>query len=664
MINDMSHFSPHELAANTIRTLAMDGVQQANSGHPGAPMGLADVAVVLWHQFLRHNPAGPHWANRDRFVLSNGHASMLLYSLLHLSGYDVSLNDLQQFRQWGSLTPGHPEHAHTPGVETTTGPLGQGIGNAVGMALAGRWLAANFNRPGYDLFTYRVYAIAGDGDLMEGVSHEVAALAGHLKLGNLVVFYDDNQITIDGATSLAWSEDVPARFRAYGWQTQRIDGHDPAAIAAAIEAAQAAPDRPWLIACRTHIGYGSPHRQDTAKAHGEPLGEAEIVLTKERLGWPPEAKFFVPDAVYGYLRPAGGTSQHTAWRQLLADYSAAYPEEAAALQNILQGRFPAGWDDTLPEFVPGSAMATRVASGQVLDALAPRLPALLGGSADLTGSNKTQARGTAAITPDDFTGRYLHYGIREHGMGSIMNGLALSGLRPYGGTFLVFSDYMRPPMRLAAMMGLPVTYVFTHDSIGLGEDGPTHQPVEQLMGLRTLPNLYVFRPAEATETAAGWRVALCRTDGPTALVLTRQNLPVLEVAETAGALQGGYVLRDPAGGPPEVILMGTGSEVHIALAAQALLADQGVLARVVSLPCWELFAAQPQAYRDSVLPPEITARVAIEAGVTLGWERWLGPAGVAIGLNHFGASAPYETLYEKFGLTPEAVAAAARQLRR
>ena len=654
----------HQLAANTIRTLAMDAVQKAGNGHPGMPMGMADIAVVLWRHFLRHDPVHPDWPDRDRFVLSNGHGSALLYSLLHLTGYEaVTLAQLQNLRQWGSLTPGHPEHAHTPGVETTTGPLGQGIGNAVGMALAERWLARRYNRPGFSVVDHYTYVFCGDGDLMEGISHEVGALAAHLGLGKLIFLYDDNGITIDGHTSLAWSEDVPARFAAYGWHTLRVDGHDAEAIAAAITAARAETARPSLIACRTHIGFGSPHKQDSSAAHGEALGEEEIRLTKAALGWPVEAKFLVPDEVYAYMRENLDGEAERAWRQLFRDYAGIYPDLAAELEAAWAGEMPASWQTHLPTFTPAQKMATRASAGKVLDAIFPHIPTLIGGSADLTGSNKTLPGGVAHLTRDDFSGRYIHFGIREHGMGGILNGMALhGGLRPYGGTFFVFTDYMRPTIRLAAMMRLPVIYVFTHDSIGLGEDGPTHQPIEHLMSLRGLPNLITFRPADAQEAIVGWRVALENKTGPTALVLTRQGVPTLApdpVLGPDGAARGAYILSDAA--DARVILIGTGSEVHIALTAQQQLADAGIPARVVSMPSWELFARQPAAYQEQVLPARITARVAVEAGATFGWAKYVGAHGVAIGLDHFGASAPYQTLYEQFGLTPEAVARAAKQ---
>lgn len=655
-------FDQLRLAANTVRALAMDAVQKANSGHPGMPLGTADLAVVLWAQFLKHDPGAPTWPDRDRFVLSAGHGSMLLYSLLHLTGYDLSLADLQQFRQWGSRTPGHPEHGHTPGVETTTGPLGQGISNAVGLALAESWLAATYNRPDFPLVDHYTYAIAGDGDMMEGIAHEACALAGHWGLGKLIVLYDDNHISIDGPTSLAMSEDVPARLAAYGWQTLAVDGHDMAAVAEALQAARVETERPTLIACRTHIGFGSPHKQDTNHAHGEPLGVEEVTLTKQALGWPYREPFYVPDEALAFMRGSAeaGRQAHAAWRELLADYRAHYPDLAAQFERAQAGAWPEDWQAALPTFAPGSSIATRNASGKVLEALIPALPTLVGGSADLTGSNKTLVKGMTAYSRAQRAGRYLHFGVREHGMAAILNGLTLhGGLRAYGGTFLVFSDYMRGAMRLAALMGQPVIYVLTHDSIGLGEDGPTHQPIEHLMALRAIPGLWVWRPADANETAIAWRLALERTDGPSVLALTRQNLPTLD-GPTHLAARGGYVLRDSP--DPQAVLLATGSEVALALRAWQGLAAEGIKARLVSLPCWELFAAQPEAYRREVLPPHLTARVAMEAGVTLGWERYIGLDGVAIGLDHFGASAPYEELYANFGLTAEAAIQAVRRL--
>lgn len=654
----------HRLAANTIRGLTMDAVQKANIGHPGMPMGMADVGVVLWKQFLKHNPQDPHWFNRDRFVLSGGHGSMLLYSLLHLSGYDLSLEELKQFRQWGSQTPGHPEFGHTAGVETTTGPLGQGITNAIGMALAEKWLAVKFNRPGYAVIDHFTYAMAGDGDLMEGISSEASSLAGHLGLGKLIVLYDDNKITIDGRTDLSFTEDVLARYAAYHWHTDAVDGHDPLAVMAAIERARAVTDKPSIIACRTHIGFGSPNRQDTAKAHGEPLGFDEIALTKKNLNWPEEPLFYIADGVEAFL--AGSGTAQAEWDSLWSRYEQAHPALAAEFMKQLNGDLPTNWAEIMPSFEVGKTLATRASAGAVLNAIAPHVPALLGGSADLTGSNNTDIKGERSLSRDDFSGRYIHFGVREHAMGGIMNGLALhGGVRPYGGTFLVFSDYMRGSIRLAALMGLPVIYVFTHDSIGLGEDGPTHQPIEHLMSLRAIPNLTVIRPCDAVEAAEAWQVALENKTGPTALILTRQGVPTLNHVQsqiTGSVAQGAYVIKHPTKSP-QVLLIGTGSELHIALAAEKLLATEGVSAQVVSMPSWELFAAQPAAYRHTVLPPHIKARVSIEAGVTLGWERYIGDAGKAIGLDRFGASAPYQTIYEKLGLTATAVAEAALSVR-
>jgi transketolase len=652
------------LAANTIRGLAMDAVQKANSGHPGMPMGMADAALVLWTRFLKHDPADPTWPDRDRFVLSAGHGSMLLYSLLHLSGYDLPLDQLQAFRQWGSRTAGHPEFGVTPGVETTTGPLGQGVSNAVGMAMAERWLGERFNRPGFNVVDHHTYVIASDGDLMEGISHEACALAGHLGLGKLIVLYDDNGISIDGPTSLAFSEDVLARFAAYRWFTQRVDGHDAAAVEAAIELAKGNHGKPSLIACKTHIGFGSPHRQDSAKAHGEALGADEVRLSKETLGLPPDRQFYVPDEVLEFMRGSGKSSSALAeWKQLVDRYQAAHPALAEQFAQLISGELPAGWDSALPTFAADKPIATRAASGAVLEKIMPHFPALIGGSADLTGSNNTQPKGEQALSAQNFSGRYIHFGVREHAMGGILNGLALHGLRPYGGTFLIFSEYMRPSIRLAALMELPVIYVFTHDSIGLGEDGPTHQPVEQLTSLRSIPNLAVFRPADATETVEAWRFALMRRDGPTALVLTRQALPIIDrtrFAPASEAERGGYVLRD--GENAQVILIATGSEVQLALAAQETLAAENISARVVSMPCWEAFDAQPGDYRETVLPSQMRARVAVEAGSTLAWSRYVGLDGAALGLDRFGASAPYQILYEKLGITAQAVVEAARRV--
>jgi transketolase len=655
-----------QLCINTIRTLAIDAVQQANSGHPGMPMGAAPMAFVLWTRHLRHHPADPAWPDRDRFVLSAGHGSMLLYALLHLTGYDLPLEELERFRQWGSRTPGHPERGLTPGVETTTGPLGQGFGNAVGMAIAQTINAARFNRPGHTLVDYRVYVIASDGDMMEGVASEAASLAGHLRLGRLIVLYDDNHISIEGDTALAFSEDVPGRFEAYGWHVQRLaDGNDTAAIDRAIEAAKTDP-RPSLIAVRTHIAYGSPNKQDTAEAHGAPLGKEEVLLTKRKLGWPEEPAFLIPESALAVFREAvrKGRDLEADWRRRAEAYARDHPQLAAEWARTLRGDLPEGWTAALPDFsAKDGAMATREASGKVLNAVAPRLPELVGGSADLAPSTNTIVKGGGDYGPGSYGGRNMHFGVREHAMGAIANGMAVSGgLIPYVATFLIFSDYMRPPIRLAALMEQRVVYVFTHDSVGLGEDGPTHQPVEQLAALRAIPNLVVVRPADATETAAAWRVALERRHGPTAIALTRQKLPVLDATSVEGAMRGGYVLADGDGGPAEVIVIGTGSEVHLALAARAELAKQGVRARAVSLPSFELFDAQPEAYRRSVLPPEVRARVAVEAAVPFGWDRYVGPSGAAVGLERFGASAPYQTIYEQLGLTAAAVVARARAL--
>jgi len=650
-----------QLCVNTIRTLAMDGVQKAKSGHPGMPMGMADVAFVLWTRFLKHSPTNPDWPDRDRFALSAGHGSMLLYSLLHLTGYDLSLEELKNFRQWGSLTPGHPEYGLTPGVETTTGPLGQGFANGVGMAIAERFLAATFNKPGFPIVDHYTYAIVSDGDLMEGINHESASLAGHLQLEKIIYLYDDNEISIEGSTDIAFTENVPERFRSYGWFVQEVDGHDRDAIDGAIRAAQAESQRPSLIVCHAHIAYGSPNKQDTAGAHGSPLGEEEIRLTKEALGWPPEAQFLVPDEALAVFRQAvaDGKAAEATWQEQFEAYRAAYPEEAALLETLLAGDLPEGWIEALPEFGPDDGpLATRAASGAALNAIASKLPTLIGGSADLAPSNNTLLKGYDDFQPATPAGRNMHFGVREHGMGSLLNGMALhGGLVPYGGTFFVFSDYMRPPVRLAALMDQRVIYVWTHDSIWIGEDGPTHQPVEHLAAMRAIPNLVVIRPADANETSAAWHVALERSHGPTALILTRQKMAVLTEAqgdtyETVG--RGAYVLADTPG-TPDVILIGTGSEVHLALEARELLSAEGIAARVVSMPSWELFDDQPAAYRDSVLPPQVTARLAIEAGIAQGWCKYTGLAGDVMSFDRFGASAPYKALKENFGFTAEAV---------
>ncbi len=641
-----------QLIANTIRMLAIDGVQHAKSGHPGMPLGTADLATVLWSRFLKANPANPQWPNRDRFILSAGHGSMLLYALLHLWGYPMSLDELKRFRQWNSLTPGHPERDVHLGIETTTGPLGQGFGNAVGIALAERWLAARFNKPGFPIVDHYTYVIASDGDLEEGISHETASLAGHLGLGKLIVLYDDNHISIDGPTDLSFSEDIPRRFAAYGWHTQTIDGHDMQAVDAAIRAAQAETARPSLIACRTHIGYGSP-KQDTSKAHGEPLGEDAVKATKEFFKWQLEPKFFIPDAIHARLNQIReiGKQREAEWNAMLSKYCAQYPELAAQWNDYIAGNLPAGWESALPVLPNDKPLATRAASGAVLEALLPKIPTMLGGSADLTPSNNTKTKDAKPLKRDDFTGTYIHFGVREHAMGGMMNGLALHGLRPYGGTFLVFSDYMRPTIRLAAFMGLPVIYVFTHDSIGLGEDGPTHQPVEHITSLRAIPNLVVIRPADGNETVQAWKVALERKTGPTALILSRQAIPFVTPVKNDLA-HGAYVLADAA--PPRITLIASGAEVSVAMEARKKLAEEGIGARVVSMPSWELFDQQDATYRQSVLLPGVP-RLAIEAGVTLAWSRYVGEQGKVIGLDRFGASAPYQVLFEQLGFTPDHV---------
>jgi transketolase len=656
------------LAIDTIRTLSIDAVQQANSGHPGAPMGAAPMAYTLWTRFLRHAPTHPDWPDRDRFVLSAGHASMLLYSLLHLTGYELSLDDIKAFRQWGSRTPGHPESGLTPGVEATTGPLGQGLANAVGMAIAERRLAAEFNRDDHDIVDHWTYVIASDGDLQEGIASEASSLAGHLRLGKLIVLYDDNHVQLDGPTSMAWSEDVPKRFDAYGWHTQRVkDGNDIAAIESAIDAARA-DDRPSLIAVRTHIGFGSPNKQDTAKAHGEPLGTEEIKLTKRNLGWPTEESFFVPAEALAHWRKARdrGAALHEGWRRQLIAYSKAHPELAKEFGRRIQGDLPAGWESAIPTFTKENGnVASRAASGIVLGALVEKVPELVGGSADLTPSNNTQPKSFKEFSAHDRASRYVHYGIREHGMAGIMNGLALhGGIIPYGGTFLIFSDYMRPSQRLASIMHQRVIYVFTHDSIGLGEDGPTHQPIEQLTALRAIPGFTMIRPADATETAEAWRFALKHKTGPVALALTRQKLGFIDREKhgaAAGLAKGAYVLADAPNGAPDVVLISSGSEVALILEAYTKLTDQGVRARAVSMPSHELFAAQPAEYRDSVLPPG-TKRVAIEAAHPMSWYRWVGSDGVVLGIDRFGASAPYADIYKGLGLTVDKLVETATRL--
>ena len=657
------------LAIDTIRTLSIDGVQKANSGHPGAPMGMAPMAYVVWTRFLRHAPTHPDWPDRDRFILSAGHASMLLYSLLHLTGYQVSLADLQAFRQWGSITPGHPEWGVTPGVEATTGPLGQGFASGIGMAIAERRLAAEFDRPGHDVIDHRVFGIVSDGDLQEGVAAEAASLAGHLQLGRVVYLWDDNRIQLDGPTAMATSEDVLARFAAYGWHTSRVDdGNDVAAIEAAVDAALADP-RPSLIGVRTHIGFGSPNKQDSQKAHGAPLGPDETRLTKEAYGWDPDRSFHVPDEVAGYMSRAilFGEELTGAWERRMEAYRAAHPVLAKELERRLDGALPADWRAALPTYPAGDGMGTRNASQQVINALAPAVPELFGGAADLSESNLTDVKDGGDFTAES-AGRNIRFGVREHGMGAIANGIAYhGGLIPYVGTFMTFSDYMRGSVRVAALSGLHVVYVWTHDSVGLGEDGPTHQPVEQVGALRAMPNLWVMRPADANETAAAWAVAVARHDGPVALALTRQKVPTLATTAeraAAGVARGGYVVHDEptatgdvapdaTAAVPDLVFVATGSEVALAVAAAEALAAEGIRARVVSLPCWELFEAQSATYRESVLPAAARRRVTVEAGVTIGWDRWAGDEGAIVGIDRFGASAPGPEVLRRFGFTPE-----------
>jgi transketolase len=675
-----------QLCIDTIRTLSIDAIQKANSGHPGTPMALAPLAYALWQRFLRFDPADPIWPGRDRFVLSAGHASMLLYSLLHLAGvravdpdYEVvgdpavSLADIESFRQLDSRAPGHPEYRWTSGVETTTGPLGQGVATSVGMAIASKWQAARYDRPGFDLFDFDVYAIAGDGCLMEGVSGEAASIAGHLKLDNLCWVYDNNQITIDGKTHLAYDDDVPARFAGYGWNVTRVgDANDTGLIATAFEQFKAEEGRPTLIVVDSHIGYGSPHKVDTSAAHGEPLGEAEVRETKRAYGWPEDAQFLVPDGVRErFAEGIGkrGAELRADWEQRLAAYTGENPELAGEIEAMQLRALPEGWDAAIPSFDPDEkGIATRKASQQVENAIGERLPWLIAGSADLTDSTSVRLSfdGTHDFEPGAYDGRQLHYGIREHESAAISNGLSLSKLRPLWSTYLTFSDYARPAIRLSALMELPVIHVFTHDSIGLGEDGPTHQPVEQLASLRAIPGLDVIRPADANEVAEAWRVALDRTHQPVALVLTRQNVPVFDRARygaAEGLRRGGYVLADPDGvGDPDVILIATGSEVALALAAHEELKGESVRARVVSLPCWEIFERQDDAYRDEVLPPSVTARVSVEEASTLGWDHYVGSGGTRIGMHTFGSSAPLRDVQTKFGFTPDKVAEAARAL--
>jgi transketolase len=672
-----------DLCVNTIRTLAMDAVQKANSGHPGTPMALAPVIYTLWQEVLHYDPADPNWPNRDRFVLSAGHASMLLYATLHLAGVQqldangkptgelaVTLDQITKFRQLHSRTPGHPESFMTSGVETTTGPLGQGLGNSVGMAIAGRWLAQYFNKPNFKLFDFQVYVICSDGDLMEGISGEAASLAGHLKLPNLVWLYDNNRITIDGKTDLAFSEDVNTRFQGYRWNTVHVaDANDRGAIAAAIQVAKGTTDRPTLIIVDSHIGYGAPKKQDTADAHGEPLGEDEIKAAKRNYGWPEEEKFLVPDGVREHFAQgvgARGARTRELWQTMFERYRAEYPDLARQLDLLQKRELPDGWDAGLPTFpADAKGMATRDAGGKVINALAKNIPWLLGGAADLSRSTKTRLTfdGAGDFGPTS-VGRNLHFGIREHVMGSVLNGLAQTKVRPFGSGFLIFSDYGRPAIRLAALMGMPTIHVFTHDSIGVGEDGPTHQPIEHLMSLRAIPNMVVLRPADANEVTEAWKVIAKLQHTPACLCLTRQALPTLDRTKygpASGVAKGGYVLADAAGGKPDVLLIGTGSEVSLCIEAHTKLTAEGVKARVISLPSWELFERQPSEYRDSVIPPKVTARVTIEAGAVLGWERYAGPTGAIIGMRSFGSSAPFKDLFKEYGLTADAVYQAARK---
>jgi transketolase len=656
-----------ELCINTVRTLAMDAVQQANSGHPGTPMALAPVAYVLWSRFMHHNPHNPAWPDRDRFVLSAGHASMLLYAMLHISGYDLPLEELKRFRQWGSLTPGHPEYGHTAGVETTTGPLGQGVANSVGMAIAERWLAAHFNRPGHEIVNHRVYAIAGDGCLMEGVSQEAASLAGHLQLSNLVWIYDNNHITIEGNTALAFTDDVATRFMSYHWNVMRVgDANDLELLDQALQRAQKETDRPTLLIVDSHIAWGAPNKQDTHAAHGEPLGEEEIRLTKQRYGWPPDAKFLVPDEVRVYSERSikRGEQAEAEWNERFAAYKEAHPDLAAEWETMQRGDLPDGWDAGIPVFpTDEKGVAGRDASAKILNAIAERVPWMIGGSADLAPSTKTRMTNGGDFEAGSYSGRNFHFGIREHAMGAILNGMALSKLRAYGSGFLIFSDYMRAPIRLASLMELPVNFIFTHDSIGVGEDGPTHQPIEQLISLRAIPQLHVMRPADANEVVEAWRLIMTSKNQPVALILSRQPLPTFDRAKYAsaeGTRQGAYILAD-CEGTPDVILIGTGSEVQLCVGAYEQLKAEGVKARVVSMPCSELFMRQSEEYLASVLPPAVRARVAVEAGSTIGWRGYVGLDGRIVARREFGASAPLKELLKQFGFTVENVVAQARK---
>jgi transketolase len=681
----LSGMSLDELCINTIRMLSVDMVEKADSGHPGMPMGAAPMAYMLWTRFLRHNPNNPAWPDRDRFVLSAGHGSALLYSLLHLTGYDISLDDIRKFRQWGSITPGHPERGKTPGVEVTTGPLGQGFANGVGMAIAESFLAARFNRPGFDIVDHFTYAICSDGDLMEGIASEAASLAGHLRLGKLIYLYDSNHVSLSAATGITFTEDVGERFEAYGWHVQRVeDGNDLTTLEMSLETARKESDRPSLIIVRTHIGYGSPHKQDSFEAHGSPLGTEEVKDTKENLGWPREAEFLVPDRAADHFLKAvrRGSDLETQWNARVEEYADKYPELYKEWRRFINGRLPEGWEGEIPVFGPDhKPIATRSAGKEVINAIAGKVGNLAGGSADLDPSTKTALKGKGSFQPPGsgdgtlpgspggewfYGGSNIAFGVREHAMGGILNGIAAhGGLIPFGATFLIFSDYMRPAMRLAALSELQVIYVLTHDSVALGEDGPTHQPIEHLASFRAMPNMVLFRPADANEVAEAWKAAMARREGPTMLVMSRQNLPVIDrkrYASAEGVKKGAYVLADPAEGSPQVILIATGSEVYLALEASEKLSADGIRARVVSMPSWELFEKQDEGYRNEVLPPQLAARIAIEAASPLGWDKFVGSGGRVITINHFGASAPGEVNMEKFGFTVEHIVAEAKEI--
>lgn len=681
----MSQPNLDQLCINTIRTLSIDAVQKANSGHPGAPMGLAPVVYSLWHNFLNYDPADPLWPNRDRFVLSAGHASMLLYSILHLAGVRevnkkgevqkdlaVSMEEIKRFRQLDSKTPGHPESHITTGVETTTGPLGQGVANSVGMAMAAKWLAANFNKPGSELFNFRVYAVCGDGDLMEGIAGEAASLAGHLKLNNLCWIYDNNRVTLDGPASWSFSEDVMTRFVGYGWNVTHVtDANDLMMLSRGYDVFLKTNDQPTLLVVDSHIGYGSPHKQDSYEAHGEPLGEEEVKLVKRNYGWPEDAKFLVPEGVYEHFRSGvgvRGAEQNAKWKALFTEYAKKFPDLAGRLQKMQHRELPEGWDKNLPVFPEDAkGMATRESSGKVLNALAQNIPWLMGGSADLAKSNKTNLvfQGAGDFFPEEYAGRNVHFGVREHAMGAITNGMTLSTLRGFCATFFNFSDYMRASLRLAALMEIPVLFIYTHDSIGVGEDGPTHQPVEQLASLRAMPNMLVIRPGDANEVTEAYKIAIQHLHGPSCLVFSRQAMPTInrtKYAAAAGVAKGGYVLGDAEGGKPDLILIGSGTELQHCVAAYEKLQAEGIKVRVVSLPSFELFEKQDAAYRDSVLPPSVTARVSVEMATTFGWDRYVGPKGKSIGMHSFGASAPLKDLLKKFGFEVENVVAAAKQV--